>query len=185
MGLGAFHRAHQACYTERVDPDREWGIAAFTGRSPDTARTLAAQDGLYTLIERSDSGDTFSVVGSIVEAVDGADLSRLAELVAAPATALITLTVTEAAYRVRDGALDLDADIVTDLDAMRSREPATLTTIPARLTFALAARRAAAAGPLALVPCDNLADNAGVLRIALTGFAELVEPGLARWIEEQ
>ena len=71
LGLGAFHRAHQAWFTADVDEQGEWGIAAFTGRSAQAALELAPQDGLYTLIERSDSGDTASVVTSIVEAVDG------------------------------------------------------------------------------------------------------------------
>ena len=54
LGLGAFHRAHQAWYTDRAGPD--WGIAAFTGRSPRAAEALAAQDGLYVLIERAAAG---------------------------------------------------------------------------------------------------------------------------------
>ena len=55
LGLGAFHRAHQAWYTERAGDG--WGIAAFTGRSPDAARQLTRQDGLYTLVERAADGD--------------------------------------------------------------------------------------------------------------------------------
>ena len=100
LGLGAFHRSHQAWYTQQAGDSADWGIAAFTGRRPDAALALAEQDGLFTVVERADSGDSFSVVGSIVEAVDGADVQRLAELVAAPATAVVTLTITEAAYRL-------------------------------------------------------------------------------------
>jgi fructuronate reductase len=189
LGLGAFHRAHQAFYTDQVDLQREWGIAAFTGRRPDLATALAEQDGLYTLIERADSQDTFHTIASIVEAVDGSDLTRLAELVAAPTTAIITLTITEAAYRVRAGALDLDADITADLATLTARAddggPAALRTIPARLMLALDARRVAGAGPLAIVPCDNLADNAGAIRAAVVGVASRVDPALAQWIEEQ
>lgn len=123
MGLGAFHRAHQAWYTQHADPTGEWGIAAFTGRRPDAALTLAAQDGLYTLIERADSGDSFEVITSIVEANDGADVARLAGLVAAPSTALVTLTITEAAYHLgADGELDTgEPAVAADITLLAAR----------------------------------------------------------------
>ena len=122
LGLGAFHRSHQAWYTHQSADAADWGIAAFTGRRPDAALALAEQDGLFTVVERADGGDSFTVVSSIVEAVDGADVQRLAELVAAPATAVVTLTITEAAYRLgADGHLDRTAsDVVADLALLAS-----------------------------------------------------------------
>ena len=66
-------------YTQQAGDAADWGIAAFTGRRPDAAAALAEQDGLYTVVERADAGDSFAVVGSIVEAVDGADVQRLAD----------------------------------------------------------------------------------------------------------
>ena len=57
LGLGSFFRAHQAWYTDHAPDAAEWGIAAFTGRRPDLADALAAQDGLYTLITRGPAGD--------------------------------------------------------------------------------------------------------------------------------
>ena len=80
LGLGNFHRAHQAWYTARATDAAEWGIAAFTGRRADAAEALAPQDGLYTLITRQVDGDEFEVIGSVaaVHAVDRApDLPRL------------------------------------------------------------------------------------------------------------
>ena len=56
LGLGAFHRSHQAWYTQHAGDAAEWGIAAFTGRRPDAAEVLAAQDGLFTVVERADGG---------------------------------------------------------------------------------------------------------------------------------
>ena len=159
LGLGAFHRAHQAFYTDQVDTRREWGIAAFTGRKATLSEKLSHQDGLYTLVERSDSGDTLSTVASIVEAVDGNDVTRLAELLAAPTTAIVTLTVTEAGYQENSAVLG-------------------------RLAAALDARRRADAGPLAVVPCDNVADNAGVIRAALARIAPGVHPDLPSWIQQ-
>lgn len=184
LGLGAFHRSHQAWYTHRAGDAAEWGIASFTGRRPDAALALAEQDGLFTLVERGDAGDAFEVVGSIVAAVDGADVGRLAELVSAPATAIITLTITEAAYGLgADGRLDLQApDVKADL-AVLARDAGHPATPLGRLVFALAARRGAGAGPLAVVCCDNLASNGTVARRAVTGLAAAWDTGLASWIE--
>ncbi len=184
LGLGAFHRSHQAWYTSQAGDAADWGIAAFTGRRPDAALALAEQDGLFTLVERADGGDSFTVVDSIVEAVDGADVQRLAELVAAPATAVITLTVTEAAYRLgADGQLDTSApDVVSDLALLASGSGNPATPL-GRLVFALAARRAAGAGPLAVVCCDNLANNGTVARHAVAGLAHAWDAELAAWVE--
>src|SRR6187431_1176969 len=84
LGLGAFHRAHQAWYTQAAGDG--WGIAAFTGRDPKAAADLASQDGLYTLIERNAERDSGELVESIAEAVDGARTDRLVALVAAEST---------------------------------------------------------------------------------------------------
>lgn len=184
LGLGAFHRSHQAWYTHHAGDAAEWGIAAFTGRRPDAALALAEQDGLFTLVERGDAGDAFEVIGSIVDAVDGADVARLAALVSADGTAVITLTITEAAYRLgADGRLDRGApDVVADLDVLASGAGFPATPL-GRLVFALAARRAAGTGPLAVVCCDNLADNGTVARNAVVGLAGYWDTGLAAWIE--
>ncbi|VXC27918.1 D-mannonate oxidoreductase [Arthrobacter sp. 9V] len=172
LGLGAFHRSHQAWFTQHAGDAGEWGIASFTGRRPDAAEVLAAQDGLFTVVERSDSGDSFEVVGSIVEAVDGANVARLVELLAAPQTAVVTLTITEAAY----GFAADDAALLRSA----GQEP---TTPLGRLVRGLAARRDADAGPLAVVSCDNLSDNGNVARNAVLNLAKEVDAGLTAWIE--
>jgi fructuronate reductase len=158
LGLGAFHRAHQAWYTEHAVDRAEWGIAAFTVRTAGLAERLAAQDGLYSLVERGSAGDEVSVIGSLVEAHPG-DSPRFAELLAAPATAVVTLTITEAGYRV-------DGD----------SPPLAL----GRLALGLAARRRAEAGPLAVVSCDNLPGNSEVLRQSLLRL----DPELADWLDD-
>ena len=73
LGLGNFHRAHQAWYTANASDGFGWGIAAFTGRRPDAAEALAPQDGLYTLITRSAEGDSFEVMGPIAAVHPAAD----------------------------------------------------------------------------------------------------------------
>ncbi|KQR02638.1 mannitol dehydrogenase family protein [Paenarthrobacter sp. Y-19] len=159
LGLGAFHRSHQAWYTHHAGDAADWGIAAFTGRRPDAADLLAGQDGVFTVVERSGAGDTFEVIGSIVEAVDGSDVGRLAGLLAAPATVVVTLTITEAAYA-----------------AVGAETPL------ARLVTALAARKDADAGPIAVVSCDNLAENGLVAGKAVRALAEATDPALGEWI---
>ncbi|MCT9627183.1 mannitol dehydrogenase family protein [Pseudarthrobacter equi] len=185
LGLGAFHRSHQAWYTQQAGDAGDWGIAAFTGRRPDAALALAEQDGLYTVVERADAGDSFSVVGSIVEAVDGADVKRLVELVASPAIAVVTLTITEAAYRIgTDGQLDRTAsDVAADLSLLGSLQGEPATPL-GRLVLGLAARRAAGAGPLAVVCCDNLSNNGTVAHNAVTGLAAAWDADLAEWIDD-
>jgi len=161
LGLGNFQRAHQAWYTEHATDRADWGIAGFTVRSGGLAERLTAQDGLYSLIERGPEIDAVSVIGSLVEAHPG-DSPRFAELLAAPTTALVTLTITEAGYRLDD------------------RAPLALN----RLVMGLEARRLARGGPLAIVSCDNLPANGAATRAAVLGLATALDRSLAGWIDE-
>jgi fructuronate reductase len=154
LGLGSFFRAHQAWYTDRADDGADWGIAAFTGRSPDLADALTAQDGLYTLVTRRADGDEFRVVRSVARAHAADDSDAWLGYLASPDVRVVTLTVTEAGYR--PGAA------------------------PARLLAGLRARRAVDAGPLTLVPCDNLPENGSVLATALR---ELADPSMREWLD--
>jgi fructuronate reductase len=151
LGLGAFHRAHQARYT-MADP--EWGIAAYTFRNAELPRVLTEQDGLYTLL----AGEQAELVTSIARAHPGTDLDRWQADVADEHIALITLTVTEAGYRVG---------------------PDSAVT---RLAAGLRARFQANGAPLTLVPCDNVADNGPVLRTALHEATNDGDPAFRRWL---
>lgn len=177
LGLGAFHRSHQVWFTARADPAGEWGIASFTGRSPRAARAVAEQDGFYTVVERSDAGEDHRMVGHLVAAHDGADLDALGRLLERPEVAIVTLTVTEAGYR-------LGPDGRADIDRWRSAGDTApeLSTAVARLAYGLERRRRAGGPALAVVPCDNIPDNGAVVERALRGFAEEVAPDLAGWI---
>ncbi|NYF12250.1 fructuronate reductase [Pseudoclavibacter sp. JAI123] len=186
LGLGAFSRSHTAWYTANAADSSEWGISAYTGRSRELADSLEQQDGLFTLVERRADGDTASIVTSMVHARPGGDLENLITDIARPATAIVTLTITEQGYRVRpDGRLDTsDADVAADLAALRSGdEIASLTTAIGRLVAGLDRRRRSAGGPLALVSCDNVPDNGAVLRDAVIEMASAV-PGLEGWCVE-
>ncbi len=198
LGLGAFHRAHQLWYTQHseADPQRpEWGYASFTGRSPAIAEQLQAQDGLYTLVERGAEGDHHEVITALVEARAGDEVGRLWELLAAPTTAVVTITVTEAGYHLGAG-LDFDADdleVATDLAVLRKAygqgtfDLVTVGvpgTMAAKMVVGLTERRLADVGPLALVSCDNLSDNGTAAHNSIQGLAAAVDPELGRWVQD-
>ncbi|MWV47773.1 mannitol dehydrogenase family protein [Rathayibacter sp. VKM Ac-2803] len=189
LGLGAFHRAHQAWYTAAAE-DPGWGIAAFTGRSPQAAQELAAQDGLYSLVVRSAERDDVVVVDSIVRAEEGSRVDRLAGILSSPDTALVTLTVTEAGYALDaqgrpDESVDaMREDIARLPDALRAGGTDAGRTPLGRLLLGIEARRRADAGPLAVVPCDNLPDNGPFVRTGLRALAERVSPRTLAYLDE-
>lgn len=159
LGLGAFFRAHVAWYTHAASDSGDWGIAAFTGRDSVLPLMLNEQEGLYTLTSRGSDGDSTEVVTSIASAFSGDDRAALNIAVASPEVTSVTLTVTEAAYRSGPNS------------------------VAPRLLDALSARRAADAGPITLVSCDNLPDNGSRLRHLLTSDASERDRGLAEWID--
>jgi fructuronate reductase len=182
LGLGGFFRAHQAWYTGAAPDAADWGIAAFTGRSRELAEQLRRQDGLYTLVIRAPERDEMTVQEAVSEAFPGTDLRAWCSYLERPDVAVVTLTVTEAAYaRAGDGGLDLDSpDVRADLDALRNGKD--VVTVPGRLAAGLAARRAAGGGRLAVVPCDNLPGNGAVVARIVTEIAREADPALADWI---
>ncbi|CAH0192915.1 Polyol:NADP oxidoreductase [Microbacterium oxydans] len=179
LGLGAFHRSHEAWYTARAADAAQWGIAAYSGRSSALAEALNAQDGLYTLVVRSQEDDRAERVDSIVRAHGGSELQRFLADVAAATTAIVSLTITEAAYS-RD---ETDTDAAALRALAEGAEPSAVEprTALGRVVVGLEARRRARGGPLALVSCDNLPDNGGVLRDAIESLAASM-PELRDWI---
>lgn len=186
VGLGNFFRAHQAWYTDRAPDAAEWGIAAFTGRSAAMARALGPQDGLYTLVTRAADGDRFDVVSSVSAVHPATDHGAWLAYWRDPEVAVVTLTITEAGYlRAADGHLDLARDDVrADVAALRADPSAPVGTAPGRLVAGYHARRAAGAGPVAVLPCDNLPENGPALRTVLADLIDAVDPSLAGWAEQ-
>jgi fructuronate reductase len=185
LGLGNFFRAHQAWYTDHSSDSDQWGIAAFTGRSAAMADTLAPQDGLYTLITKAPGGDDFSVISSI-SAVHGAhDHAAWLRYWASPQVAVLTLTVTEAAYlRAADGRLDASRpDVQADVAALRAGSAEAARTVPGRIVAGYLTRRAASAGPLTILPCDNLPQNGLALAAVVSDLARVVDPALGDWAD--
>ncbi|WP_226533566.1 mannitol dehydrogenase family protein [Microbacterium paraoxydans] len=196
LGLGAFHRAHQAWYTAHADPGHEWGIAAFTGRSPAAATALDRQDCVYTLVTRGSAENTTETIESIVAAHDGADTEALCDYLARAEVTVVTLTVTEKGYRrAAGGGLDLDdPEVSSDRSVLAAAftadapivAPGALATMPGRLLWGLEARRRALPdATIALIPCDNIDDNGTALRTVLRDLANTVSPALGDWLEAQ
>lgn len=187
LGVGAFHRAHQAWYTHLASGrDDSWGIVAFTGRSPEQAQILQAREGAYTLITRGADGDAFTQITSIRSAHDGAGRARWESVIADPQTRIITLTITEAGYRLGvHGRLDTAApDVEADLRHALHSPDAPISTAPVRLALGLAARRTAAGPPLTVISCDNLSGNGEIARSVVLAAAFVLDPTLPDWIEE-
>lgn len=181
LGIGAFHRAHQAVFTEdAIDTaGGDWGIIGASLQRPDVPDTLAQQDGLYT-VETLGSQARYRVMGVLRAALFAPrDRARLLSALAAPMTHAVTLTLSEKGYCLdAGGKLDLaHPDIAADLASPQAPRSAI-----GWLALALDARRKQGAGPLTILSCDNLGSNGEKLASAITAFADRVHPGLIAWI---
>ncbi|KQS88219.1 MULTISPECIES: mannitol dehydrogenase family protein [unclassified Rhizobium] len=185
LGLGAFHRAHQATFVDDCmkSGETEWGIVGASLRSADTRDALAPQDGLYTLSIVDGDGERLRVIGSLLETlVAPDDPGVLLDVMSAPHIRIVTLTVTEKAYlRASTGDLDLNhPDIVWDL-----ANPSKPRTIHGFLAEAIARRRAARSAPFTILSCDNLPSNGATLKRLLVTFAKARNAELGAFVERE
>lgn len=187
LGLGAFHRAHQAVHTEAAvgAAGGDWGIIGVAPRSTEVVEALAAQDGLFSVSALSAEGAATRVVGALAGVRHAAsDPAAVVRLLADPAIRVVTLTVTEKAYQLDPvtGALRADPELRADLSTDRPPR-----TVPGLLVRGLLARAAADAGPIALVSCDNLPANGRRLRGLVTqALARAGVPdAVAGWVAGQ
>ncbi|MCW3834547.1 mannitol dehydrogenase family protein [Sphingomonas canadensis] len=179
FGPGAFHRAHQAAYVDRLlDQDPRWGIAAVSLRSGTTTDALKAQQGLYALAVIDREPET-RILAAHSDAIGPGEGARLRALLADPAVRLATSTVTEKGYCLGpDGTLDLaHPDIVHD-----SARPAEPASVIGWIVAGLADRRAAGVPPFAMLCCDNMTGNGAKVRAACVTLAREWDAGLADWI---
>ncbi|MGR7026315.1 mannitol dehydrogenase family protein [Geodermatophilus sp. URMC 62] len=187
LGVGAFHRSHQALYVDRLleqGAAQEWGICGVGVLPSDRAmaEAMAAQDCLYTLVVKHADG-TFEprVVGSIVEYLLAPDdPEAVVEKLAAPETRIVSLTVTEGGYNFSAVTGEFDAD---DPDVISDLQPgAALRTTFGLVTEALVRRRERGVGPFTVVSCDNIQHNGDVARRSFAAFARLRDPALGEWV---
>jgi mannitol 2-dehydrogenase len=190
LGVGAFHRSHQAMYVDRLLEEgtaQDWGICGVGVRPSDRpmAEAMAAQDCLYTLVVKHADGSLDArVVGSIVEYLFAPDdPEAVVEKMAAESTRIVTLTVTEGGYNVDPVTGEFDAadpDVVDDL-----KPGAVPRTTFGLVVSALDRRRSRGLAPFTVVSCDNIEHNGDVARRSFTAFAALRDRDLGAWVEQE
>lgn len=193
LGIGNFTRAHQAWYTEHASDADQWGIAGFPGRTTLEPRisprddALDAQEGLYQLDIQAPDGDHVEVISSVSASFRSHDIDSWTRLFADPQVAIVTSTITEAGYcRNPQGDLDLkNPAVIADLDKLKAGQlDVPVFTGPAKFVRGLMARRAAGAGAITFVPCDNVPENGAMAETVIRQAAQYVDPSLSEWIDE-
>ncbi|MEE3850111.1 mannitol dehydrogenase family protein [Gordonia sp. LSe1-13] len=191
FGVGGFHRSHEAMYLDRLfaadaEAASDWGICGVGVRPADAAMrdALVPQDGLYTLTLRHPDGAVeTTIVGSIIKYLYAPDDPEgVVEQLAAPATRIVSLTVTEGGYNFSPstGEFDLtNPDIVADLT-----EGAVPRTVFGLVTEALRRRRSRGIESFTVMSCDNIAGNGHVAESTFLAFARHKDPELADWIAD-
>lgn len=195
FGVGAFHRAHQAVYTEDAAAavgDTRWGILGVTGRSAKVADQLGPQDGLYSVLTKARDSESLRLIGSLRRVVfPGTHSEAVLQALASDDVHLASLTITEKGYPRRpDGELDTSSPAVAaDVAALRSELAGGSFAGPAHtplglLARGLARRHAASGAPFAVVCCDNLMSNGQVTRGLVQALAGAAGAGnLLDWLQ--
>ncbi len=189
MGVGGFHRAHQAVYLDdllALQGTARWGECGI-GVLPRDDRmrdALQSQDFLYTVLERSANDQTARVIGSLVDYIYAPENREAAiEKMAAVETRIVSLTITEGGYFIDEGTGEFLAghpDIQHDL-----QHPAEPVTSLGFIAEALDRRRKRGSPPFTVMSCDNLQGNGHVVSRVLLAFTGLGNPPLQQWIADQ
>jgi fructuronate reductase len=174
LGLGAFHRAHQAVYTQdalAIGEENGWGICGVTQRSPAVAEALLPQDCLYSVLQRSEDTTAVRVIGAVREALFAAEQGEeLTERLSSATTHIVTLTVTEKGYRFDPSSRRLrgdDPELVADAAGRQPR------TVLGQLVTGFEHRRRLGGPPLTVLCCDNFPHNGATLRQLVNDFCDL------------
>ena len=187
IGVGNFHRAHQAVYLDalfNLGRDHNWAIVGAGIMPFDAARRseLAAQDWLSTVVEMSPNGPKACVTGAMIDFCP-INVQAIIERISDPAIRIVSLTITEGGYFIdaTTGSLDVaHPDIVFD-----AQNPTTPRTVFGILLAGLAARRLQGHPPPAILSCDNIPENGKVTRQAVMGLAALVSRDLYEWVSRE
>jgi mannitol 2-dehydrogenase len=183
IGVGGFHRAHQAVYFDelaRRGLAEGWALTGVGLRSPRMGEVLPPQDCLYLIVERGAGVTSARVVGSMIRYLyGGRQRAAVLDALSDPATRLVTLTITGDGYTVTpDGRFAADdPSVLAEL-----RHPGRPETVFGYLVEALHRRRAAGTAPFTVLSCDNIPANGATARTMVVSYAEMRDPALARWI---
>ncbi|HTB64730.1 MAG TPA: mannitol dehydrogenase family protein [Steroidobacteraceae bacterium] len=183
LGVGAFHRAHQAVYTDdaMAAGARDWGITGVSLRGTQVRDQLQPQDGLYTVTQSGNAGQQIRLIGAVRQMlVAPEDPHAVIEALAAADTRIVSLTLTEKGYH-RQPDLSLDwaaAPVALDLQGGAH-------SLYGLLARACALRRRRGLPGVTLLSCDNLADNGPQLERLLLQFLERLDPATAAWVRRE
>lgn len=179
FGIGAFHRAHQALYTDEAMQagDTDWMITGISLRSPIVADQLNPQSGLYSVLVRGQDETTIQVIRSVRNVIVASEQpDDVIEAVASPATRIISFTITEKGYhRTGEGLLNFD-----EIEGASARP----STIYGFLTSGLRRRMIDCLPGVTLLSCDNLASNGKQLKALLLSYLDRYQPDLASWVAQ-
>jgi fructuronate reductase len=188
LGLGNFHRAHQAVYTDAAISAHggDWGIIGISSRSSAVTDAMHAQDMTYTVVEISPEGSTFSTPRVHTDAfVAAEEPERVVAEIGAATTRIVSLTVTENGYTYSPatGSLNVaDADVQHDLT-----QPSAPRTPIGQIVRGLQRRARTHGEPVTILSCDNLSDNGHHTRRLVREFASLLPAaeaaGTVGWID--
>ncbi len=186
IGVGNFHRAHQAVYLDdlfNMGASRDWAIVGTGVRAADAAMraALAAQDFLTTVVEQEAHFSRARVTGAMIDFIPPGDSAAILAAMTKPEIRIVSLTVTEGGYYISPATQSFDPthpDIVADASAFDAPK-----TAFGLIAAALQRRRAAGAAPFTVMSCDNIPGNGHVTENAVAGVAGLVDPELAAWIK--
>lgn len=187
IGLGNFHRAHQAWYLHRLMQQglaQDWAIigAGVRPNDEDQRLKLVAQDFMTTLIELSPEGPNAEVIGAMIDYIPVQhDNAPLIAQMAQPEIRVVALTVTEGGYYIDPVSKEFDSmhpDIIFDV-----AHPTTPKTAFGAIVEALRLRSDRGIGPFTGLSCDNLQGNGTILRQTVVSLARLSDPDLADWID--
>ncbi|WP_164700144.1 mannitol dehydrogenase family protein [Modestobacter sp. KNN46-3] len=185
FSVGGFHRAHQLVYLDDLAESgcTDWGVVGVGLRSPQMRDALQPQDHLYTVVERSSAGEHARVIGSLIDYLFAPDSPEaVLAVLTDERTRLVTMTITGNAYRIDAGTGRFVPDAAVHADLADPHHPRTLFGY---IVEALDVRRRAGLAPFTVLSCDNMQSNGEAARAAVVGFAQLRDPGLAAWIDEQ
>ncbi len=185
IGVGNFHRAHQAVYLNDLfdaGSDYDWALVGAGVRAADIdmRAKLEAQDWLTTVVEQEADATTVRVTGAMIGFIPPFDVEAMLSALASPEIRIVSLTVTEGGYYISPATQRFDPthpDIAAD--AARPGAPRTAFGL---IAAGLKRRRATGAPPFTVMSCDNIPGNGHVTENAVAGLAELIDPELAQWI---
>ncbi|MFC3394740.1 mannitol dehydrogenase family protein [Brenneria rubrifaciens] len=188
IGFGAFHRAHQALFTDRVlnQQGGDWGICEISlFGNEELIKTLRRQAHRYSVLEKGAQGHQAIVIGSVNESLHARleGITAVIEKLAEPQVAIVSMTITEKGYCIdrRNGTLNWQNPLIkTDLET-----PDAPASVPGILVEALRVRRERGLPPFTILSCDNMPENGRIIKTAVLELAKARNTVLAEWIEMQ